>query len=115
MKSNSGDYPESVLVEGVKRDPTKSFFNLFWKGIEEGLAKTLVGTSIVKTKEKVSNVKERSQNVKEAVKGAGQKAGDKVRSITKPGTTPTETPTTEEPKKGGFFKNVFKKKEKAEE
>lgn len=115
VKSNSGDYPESVLVEGVKRDPTKSFFNLFWKGIEEGLAKTLVGTSIVKTKEKVSNVKEKSQNVKEAVKGAGQKAGDKVRSITKPGTTPTETPTTEEPKKGGFFKNVFKKKEKAEE
>ncbi len=114
VKTNSGDYPQSVVVEGVKRDPTKSFFNLFWKGIEEGLAKTLVGTSIVKTKEKVGNVKETSKNVKEAVRDAGQKAGDAVKNVTKPATT-AENENTQESKKNGLFKNLFKKKEKADE
>lgn len=43
INTNSGKYPESVKVEHIERDRTKSFFNLFWKGIESGLVKTLVG------------------------------------------------------------------------
>jgi hypothetical protein len=38
-KTDSGKLPEDVQVEDVERDPTKSFFNLFWKGIEQGLKK----------------------------------------------------------------------------
>lgn len=46
VKSDSGKLPEDVKVEDVERDPTKSFFNLFWKGIEQGLKKTLIGADI---------------------------------------------------------------------
>lgn len=46
VKSDSGKLPEDVKVEDVERDPTKSFFNLFWKGIEQGLKKTLIGVNI---------------------------------------------------------------------
>lgn len=46
VKSDSGKLPEDVEVEDVERDPTKSFFNLFWKGIEQGLKKTLIGVNI---------------------------------------------------------------------
>lgn len=42
VKSNSKKYPEMVEIEPVKRDKTKSFFNMFWKGIEAGLKKTLI-------------------------------------------------------------------------
>jgi len=69
LKSDSGSYPESVTVENVERDPTKSFFNLFWKGIEQGLKKTLIGVNAEKTEKKVksavSSVKEMKQSVKE--------------------------------------------------
>lgn len=46
VKSDSGKLPEDVKVEDLERDPTKSFFNLFWKGIEQGLKKTLIGVDI---------------------------------------------------------------------
>ena len=49
VKSNSGRFPESVVVDNVKRDSTKSFFNLFWQGIQEGLKKTLIGKNVEKT------------------------------------------------------------------
>ena len=42
VKSNSKKIPESVEISKVERDPTKSFFNMFWKGIQEGLKKTLI-------------------------------------------------------------------------
>jgi len=108
VKSNSGKLPQDVMVEGVERDPTKSFFNLFWKGIEQGLKKTLIGINIDKTKKTVQNtvsaVKEVKQSVKELkkeIKGSGTKSEDPR--------------TTEEKKeKKGFLKNVFKKKEKPE-
>ncbi|MFP3836127.1 hypothetical protein SCA31_24835, partial [Chryseobacterium sp. SIMBA_028] len=32
VRSDSGNLPQSVDVKDVERDPTKSFFNLFWKG-----------------------------------------------------------------------------------
>ncbi|SDM08575.1 hypothetical protein [Chryseobacterium taihuense] len=50
IKTDSGQFPESVVVEGVERDPTKSFFNMFWKGIESGLKKTLIGINPDKAK-----------------------------------------------------------------
>ncbi len=53
----------------MERDPTKSFFNLFWKGIEQGLKKTLIGKNVEKTEQKVKNavssVKEMKQSVKD--------------------------------------------------
>lgn len=43
VKSNSGKFPETTTVQNVKRDPTRSFFNLFWRAIEDGLKQTLTG------------------------------------------------------------------------
>lgn len=43
VKTNSDKFPDRVLVSNVERDPTKSFFNLFWKGIQQGLTTTLLG------------------------------------------------------------------------
>ncbi|WP_262150313.1 AsmA family protein [Chryseobacterium foetidum] len=91
IKSTSDKFPESVEVEGVERDPTKSFFNMFWKGIEDGLKKTLIGETLAKTTETVKDV---TKSVNEEVKSQ---------------------PKKEEPqKKKGFMKGVFKKKEKSE-
>jgi gas vesicle protein len=108
VKSDSGKLPQDVIVEGVERDPTKSFFNLFWKGIEQGLKKTLIGINIDKTKKTVQNtvstVKEVKQSVRELkneIKGNGAKKED-------------PKPAEEKKEKKGFLKNVFKKKEKPE-
>lgn len=107
LKSNSGSFPESVSVENVERDPTKSFFNLFWKGIEQGLKKTLIGKNVEKTEAKVKNavssVKEMKQSVKE-IKKEIKDSKDKE-------STPN-TPTGDEKKKG-FFNKIFKKKDEA--
>lgn len=107
VKGNSGNFPESVVVDDVPRDPTKSFFNLFWKGIEEGLKKTLIGKNVEKTEEKVKNtvedVKTATQDVKSAVKSAKTSVKEatgnvkeKVQNITKP-------PEKKEKKKRGIF------------
>lgn len=106
LKSNSGNFPEAVTVENVERDPTKSFFNLFWRGIEQGLKKTLIGKNVEKTekkvKEAVSSVKEMKQSVKEIKQEIKNKK---------------EAPKPEEEKKEkkGFLNNIFRKKEKTEE
>lgn len=63
VKSNSGQYPESVSVDHVERDPARSFFNLFWKGIEEGLKKTLLGKNIDKTEKAVKNTIQNAQSL----------------------------------------------------
>ncbi|WP_232815918.1 hypothetical protein [Chryseobacterium capnotolerans] len=68
LKSDSGSYPESVTVENVERDPTKSFFNLFWKGIEQGLKKTLIGKNVEKTEQKVKNAVSSVKEMKKSVK-----------------------------------------------
>ncbi|KQS90135.1 hypothetical protein [Chryseobacterium sp. Leaf394] len=91
IKSTSDKFPESVEVEGVERDPTKSFFNMFWKGIEDGLKKTLIGESLAKTTETVKDV---TKSVKDDAKSPSK--------------------TEEPPKKKGFMKGVFRKKEKSE-
>lgn len=104
LKSNSGNFPESVTVENVERDPTKSFFNLFWKGIEQGLKKTLIGKNVEKTekkvKEAVSSVKEVEKSVKEIKQ--------EIKNKTAPG------PQKEKKEKKGFMNNLFKKKETPE-
>lgn len=46
IKTDSKKYPEYVKVEKIPRDPTKSFFNMFWKGVESGLVRTLVGNNV---------------------------------------------------------------------
>ncbi|MDM1554100.1 hypothetical protein HX126_05960 [Chryseobacterium indologenes] len=102
LKSDSGSYPESVKVEDVERDPTKSFFNLFWKGIEQGLKKTLIGKNVEKTektvKSAVSSVKEMKQSVKEIKKEIKNKPN-------------ASQPQEEKKEKKGFLKGIFKKKD----
>jgi hypothetical protein len=101
IRSDSEKFPEAVAVENVERDPTKSFFNLFWKGIEQGLKKTLIGVNIDKTektvKDAVSSVKEVKQTVKELKQDIKAKK---------------EEPKPQKKEKKGFLKGVFKKKEK---
>ncbi|MDR6373295.1 hypothetical protein J2795_004637 [Chryseobacterium bernardetii] len=103
LKSNSGNFPDAVTVENVERDPTKSFFNLFWRGIEQGLKKTLIGANVEKTekkvKEAVSSVKEMKQSVKEIKQEIKNKKE-------------TPRPEAEKKEKKGFLKNMFRKKEK---
>ncbi len=56
VKSDSENFPDSVQIK-AERDPSRSFFNLFWKGIEDGLKKTLVGISPAEKKETEANSK----------------------------------------------------------
>ncbi|EJL69720.1 hypothetical protein [Chryseobacterium populi] len=108
VKSDSGNLPESVTVENVERDPTKSFFNLFWRGIEDGLKKTLIEINIDKTKKTVQKTVSAVKEVKESVK--------ELKKEIKGPDHKKEEPRPEEVKKEkGFLKNVFKKKEKPEE
>ncbi|HEX7869203.1 MAG TPA: hypothetical protein VF455_03735 [Chryseobacterium sp.] len=117
IKSDSGKFPESVVVEGVERDSTKSFFNMFWKGIEDGLKKTLIGIDVDKTKKTVegavntvkdvkSGVKDVKNSVKEAKKDISKELGSSKANIS------TQKKESEKPKeKKGLFKRVFNKKE----
>lgn len=80
IKSTSEKFPESVVVEGVERDATKSFFNLFWKGIEDGLKKTLISknmgkkeASIKKTTKKINDAKQSVQELKRELKASDKK------------------------------------------
>lgn len=120
IKTDSGKFPESVVVEGVERDPTKSFFNLFWKGIEDGLKKTLIGINVDKTKKTVENTvntvkdaKNTIKDVKNSVKEAKKDISNAVVSA-KTG-IPTQKIEPEKPKeKKGLLKKIFQKKEKPE-
>ncbi|WP_288447604.1 hypothetical protein [uncultured Chryseobacterium sp.] len=104
IKSDSGSYPESVAVENVERDPTKSFFNLFWKGIEQGLKKTLIGANVEKTEKKVKNAVSSVKEMKQSVNEIKQEIRNKA-----------SQPSEEKKEKKGFLNNIFKKKEKSEE
>lgn len=106
IKSDSGKFPEEVAVENVPRDPTKSFFNLFWRGIEDGLKKTLIGKNADKTEAKVKKTVSAVKDMKHSVNELKQEVkNSKERK-------PKEDPPKE--KKKGFLKNVFKKKETPE-
>ncbi|WP_292009928.1 hypothetical protein [Chryseobacterium sp.] len=68
INSDSGKFPEAVMVEDVERDPTKSFFNLFWKGIQEGLKITLIGRKADKTEKVIQNTVSAVKDVKDLKK-----------------------------------------------
>jgi len=107
VKSDSGKFPESVAVEKVERDPTKSFFNLFWKGIQDGLKQTLIGINLKKTGDAVKNTVSTVKNIKQqTVKESKQ---DKSGSETRP-----QQPNPKKEEKKGFLNGVFNKKEKSE-
>ncbi len=120
IKTDSGKFPESVVVEGVERDPTKSFFNMFWKGVEDGLKKTLIGINIDKTKKTVegavNTVKDVKSSVKDVKNSVKQAKEDISKELASPkANIPKEEKKPETPKeKKGLFKKIFKKKENPE-
>lgn len=114
VKSNSGNSPEAVQVENVERDNTKSFFNLFWRGIEQGLKKTLVGKSIVKTEENIKSSVEATKETIQKTKQTAQEAKSGVKEgidLLK-GKDGEKKPKKEKkkPKEKGFFQRIFDKK-----
>ncbi|WP_346983704.1 hypothetical protein [Chryseobacterium sp. POE27] len=112
VKSDSGKLPEDVDVEDVERDPTKSFFNLFWKGIEQGLKKTLIGINIDKAKKTADKAKTTVKNVKEDVKDMKTSARQIGQAMKKNHVESQQKDKDQEKK--GFLKGIFKKKEKPE-
>lgn len=109
VKTDSGKFPDSVPVKDVERDPTKSFFNLLWKGLEQGLKRTLIGIgapeteatikkTVSTTKDAVETVKTSVKEVKKEVKGNVEVVKDDVNA------------TKKDVKKEGFLKKIFKKK-----
>lgn len=105
VKSDSGKLPEDVEVEDVERDPTKSFFNLFWKGIEQGLKKTLIGINIDTSKKGKDDTKGKD------TKPSGKEAESKNNQEQKKETA-VQQPAQQDEKKG-FLKGIFKKKQKS--
>lgn len=67
VKTNSNKFPENVEVN-VKRDPTKSFFNLFWRGLEDGLKKTLISKDINEKEQKIKKTVEKVKKIKKDTK-----------------------------------------------
>ena len=109
VKTDSGSFPESVIVESVERDKTKSFFNLFWRGIEQGLKKTLIGKNAPKTEQSIKNtigntksaleqnkvdLQETKSEVKQKVEDVKEKIQEKKDAA----------------KEKNIFKKIFKKK-----
>ena len=109
VKSNSGNQPESVVVEEVVRDKTKSFFNLFWRGIELGLKKTLIGKNAPKTEQSIKNTVENTKSAleqnKAELKETKAEVKEKVENVKQ-----TVKEKKEAVKEKGVFKNIFKKK-----
>lgn len=114
VKSDSGKFPESVVVENVERDPTKSFFNIFWKGIEDGLKKTLIGIDVDKTKKTVEKTKETVKEVKNSVKDAKASVKEAEQNISKAVKSGQKSEAEKPKEKKGIFKKVFNKKENPE-
>ena len=109
VKTDSGNYPESVTVEEVQRDKTKSFFNLFWKGIEQGLKKTLIGKNAPKTEQSIKNTVENTKSALEQNKVELQQTKSEVKE--KVETVKGKIQEKKEVvKEKGIFRNLFKKK-----
>ena len=97
------------MVENVERDPTKSFFNLFWKGIEQGLKRTLIGKSAPETeatvkatiKDTKNTIKETKQEIKETKKNVAEKVENVKGKVQE---------TKEKVKEKNIFQKIFKKK-----
>ena len=105
VRTDSGNYPESVDVEEVERDKTKSFFNLLWRGIEQGLKKTLIGRSAPKTEETirktVDNTKTALEENRKDLKETKVEVKQKVEAVKE---------KVQETKQKGVFRKIFKKK-----
>lgn len=104
VRTTTGKLPENAVVDDVKRDVTKSFFNFFWQGIQEGLKKILIGRNVEKQENTVKNtvqsaktvlVQKNEANTKDGIKNANQGAQQKE---------------NETPRKGSFLKRIFHKK-----
>jgi len=108
VKTDSGNYPESVEVEGVERDKTKSFFNLFWRGIEQGLKKTLLGKNAPKTEKSIKNTVDNTKTALEQNKKDLQQTKTEVKE--KVEDIKAKAEEKKAPKKRGFFEKIFKKK-----
>lgn len=109
VRTDSGIYPESVDVEGVDRDKMKSFFNLFWKGIEQGLKKTLIGKNAPKTEESIKNTVGTTKSALKQNKVELQQTKNEVRQ--KVETVKEKVMEKKEKvKEKGLFRNPFKKK-----
>ncbi|SDE74560.1 AsmA family protein [Epilithonimonas hungarica] len=76
VRKDSKQFPESVDVY-VERNKERSFFNLFWKGIEDGLKKTLISINVEKVKENVEDVKETVKETKKKIKEAKNNIAEK--------------------------------------
>lgn len=110
IKNSSDKYPESVNIDGVERDNTKSFFNLLWKGMQEGLTKSLLGIDYKKTTKAVKNTvegaKETVSDVKSSIKDAATDVKQTVKEVKKDLKSDNKEPEKKE--KEGFFKRIFK-------
>ncbi len=104
VKSDSGKLPEDVDIEDVERDPTKSFFNLFWKGIEQGLKKTLIGINIDTSKKGKDDAKNGAAKPSSKEAATENMEGKKKENAAQP---------VKQNEKKGFLKGIFKKKEKS--
>lgn len=96
VRTNSKNYAEKVIVDGVKRDPTKSFFNLLWKGIEEGLKKTLISKNVEQSEK---SIKKTIEEVKKTSKDVKTKVKEINNSTINPSKNNTDQPKTENKKK----------------
>ncbi len=108
VKTDSGFYPASVTVEGVARDNTKSFFNLFWRGIEQGLKKTLLGSNAPKTEQSIKNTVENTKTALEQNKVELQETKAEVREKVEAVKEKVKE-KKEEVKKKRTLKSIFKK------
>lgn len=81
IKSSSDRFPESVEVTNVERDATKSFFNLFWKGLQEGLKKTLIGKNKDNKERKVSQSLQETKSALQETKLAIQTAKQNFKEV----------------------------------
>ncbi len=114
IKSDSGKFPESVVVEDVERDPTKSFFNLFWKGIEDGLKKTLIGIDVDKTKKTVEKTKNTVQDVKKTVKEVKTSVKEAEKDVSTAVSSDKKPQAQKTAGKKGIFRKIINKKENPE-
>ncbi|MBP3839562.1 MAG: hypothetical protein J6D35_01190, partial [Chryseobacterium sp.] len=102
VKTDSGKYPDSVPVDNIVRDPSKSFFNLFWKGIEEGLKKTLIGKNVENTEKKVKTTVENTKSSLEQNRTEMKETKEEVKEKVQQ--------TKENIKAKGVFRKIFRKK-----
>lgn len=118
VKTNSKSFPESVVVDDVPRDPTKSFFNLFWKGTEEGLKKILIGKNMekqeIKAKNTVQNTKTALEQNKKDLQQIKIETAKKAEKIISKGASVKDSIHTKSQKTKFFIRKIFNKKEKAE-